>query len=62
MKSYWLIAAAIVFAVVVGALTPLPRDQVARAPKTTADPHVVRLDPDNAYEWSAPTGGDDRKF
>ncbi len=34
MKSYWLIAAAVVFALIIGALTPLPRDHLAQTAKT----------------------------
>jgi hypothetical protein len=62
MKNYWLIAAAIVFALVVGALTPLPRDHLAQSFKTTGESHVVRVDPDNGYDWRAPPSGGERKF
>ena len=61
MKSYWLIVAAIGFALVVGALTPSPRDRVAQT-STTAESHIVRLDPGNGYDWRAPPSGGEKKF
>jgi hypothetical protein len=62
MKNYWLIAAAVVFALIVGALTPLPRDRVAQTAKTGGESHVVRVDPENGYDWRAPSTGGDKKF
>ena len=62
MKNYWLIGAAVVFALIVGALTPSPRDRLAQSPKTTGESHVVRVDPDNGYDWRAPPSGGERKF
>ena len=62
MKKYWLIAAAVVFALVMGALTPAPRDRLAQSSKTTSESHVVRVDPDAGYDWRAPPNGGERKF
>jgi hypothetical protein len=62
MKNYWLIAAAVVFAIIVGAMTPLPRDRVAQTAKTGGESHVVRVDPGNGYDWRAPSIGGDKKF
>ena len=61
MKKYWLIVAAIGFALIVGALTPPPRDRVTQA-SATAESHVVRVDPDNGYDWRAPPTGGEKKF
>lgn len=61
MKNYWLIVAAIGFALIVGALTPLPRERVAQT-SATAGSHVVHLDPGSGYDWRAPPNVADRKF
>ena len=62
MKNYWLIAAAVFFALIVGALTPLPRDRLAQTAKTGSESHVVRVDPDAGYDWRAPPSGGGNKF
>ncbi|MFY9656387.1 MAG: hypothetical protein WAK01_07345 [Methylocystis sp.] len=62
MKSYWLIAAAVVFALIIGALTPLPRDHLAQTAKTGGESHVVRVDPGAGYDWRAPSMGGEKKF
>jgi hypothetical protein len=62
MKNYWLIAAAVVFALIVGALTPMPRDRQAQTAKTGGESHVVRVDPGAGYDWRAPPSGSGRKF
>ena len=62
MKNYWLIAAAVFFALIVGALTPLPRDRPAQTAKTGSESHVVRVDPGAGYDWRAPPSGSGNKF
>ena len=62
MKNYWLIAAAVVFALIVGALTPMPRNRPAQTANKGVASHVVRVDSDAGYDWRAPPSGGEHKF
>ena len=62
MRNFWLIAAAVVFALIVGAMTPLPRDRVAQTAKTGGESQVVRVDPGSGYDWRAPSMNGEKKF